>query len=120
MTHWNNWEDWKAGFYALTYTPEHVAMSVDLLSDERLFRQIAFDMLHAWPSAANHNLKHLQSGHNAWIGQASCLFAHAAPSIATRVAWGMMTNHAQTRANVVAVKVREAWERKYEQTPLGI
>lgn len=120
MTPWDNWEDWKAGLYLSEYTTEQVTCSLHLLTSPTEFREVAREMLQAWPNAADHNLRHLPSGHNSWIGQASCMYAHGAPSVATRIAWGMMTNAAQGAANRVAYRVLDEWGKSYAQETLGL
>lgn len=118
MTPWHNWEDFHAGLYSTAaYTAEDVERSVALLSDADAFGEAAYEMVNAWPNAALHNLHHMWSGRNAWIGQASCLYVHGSPALATREAWGTLSNDQQRTANRVATMVRERWERnKDDQT----
>lgn len=114
---WTEWEDWKAGLYADEVTATQVDHSRALLADPEQFGEVAREMVRSWPVAAFHNLRHMWSGRNAWIGQASCLYAHGAPAAATRQAWGLLSNEDQIAANAVAVAVRTAWEREgYAQT----
>ncbi len=96
--------------------------SIRLLADTDRFYDTATEMLQAWPNSAVHNLVYLWTGRNAWIGQASCLYAHNAPSGATREAWGMISNDKQRAANTVARCVREEWEDKADgrQTLFGL
>lgn len=107
---WAAWEDWRAGLYEPAFTPEHVVESVALLLDAERFREAAREMIREWPMATAHNLGALKTGRNAWIGQASCCYSHAAPAAATREAWGQLSGGAQIAANCVAKVVREEWE----------
>ncbi len=107
---WSEWEDYLQGMYRSAWTPESVDASRSLLTDPDQFYEVAREMLRHWPHAAQQNLRHMWSGRNAWLGQASCLYCHAAPAGATREAWGRMTNAEQTSANLIARQVRTEWE----------
>lgn len=103
---WAEWEDFQAGMYAPEFTPEHVQAAAALLSDPDEFFEVAREMVRAWPAAAHHNLDKLWTGRNAWVGQASCLYAYNCPSAATRLAWGTLTLEQQRTANRIAERVR--------------
>lgn len=111
MTAWIEWEDYQNGMYRPDYTPEHVAMSAELLGSPDDFREVAREMIRAWPGSAIHNLRNMWTGRNAWVGQASCLYAHNAPAIATREAWGTLTLDQQRAANQIADRARIEWEQ---------
>lgn len=113
MFPWLNWEDFQAGLYRVDYTNDHVAAAARLLSDPDEFLEVASEMVRAWTTAAHHNLKNMWTGRNAWIGQASCLYAYNAPGIATRLAWGTLTLDQQRAANRVAEQVRIEREQRH-------
>ena len=108
---WIKWEDWRNGLYHRDFLADHVSDSLRLLTDPDRFADTATEMFTEWPAATLHNLINMISGRNAWIGQASCLYAHGAPKAATCEAWGQMTQQQQNDANGVAVHVRSVWER---------
>ncbi len=108
---WSEWEDYKAGLYAPTSSALAGAASLALLCDPDQFRETAREMLREWPNATVQNIRHMWSGRNAWIGQATCCYAHGATSLDTRDAWGQMSNDQQRAANLVAREVRDEWER---------
>lgn len=112
MRPWDNWEDWRAGLYQTLHTIEHVNDSATLLCDPDAFYETALEMVREWPHSSVHNLVHMWSGRNAWLGQASCCYAHGAPGGATREAWGQMTNTEQNAANTAARSVRDHYERQ--------
>ena len=108
---WETWEDYAAGFYKSSIPiAMHVADSLELLTDPERFLDTAKEMMDHWTNSVVHNLVYMCSGQNAWIGQASCLYAHGAPPSATRKAWGKMTGTQQETANAVAAKARQEWE----------
>lgn len=107
---WSNWEDWRAGLYAPTVTDEQVADSARLLANPDHFLEVARELLREWPNAATHNLIHMWTGRRAWIGQASCMYAHGATAASTRVAWGHLTNGQQRIANTIADQVHDEWK----------
>jgi hypothetical protein len=107
---WHEWEDWCHGLYGTgTINPEQVKASVALLSDAERFRETALEMISEWPISANHNIYHLWTGKRAWIGQASCCYAHNATGQETREAWGLLTNEIRTAANEIADYVAESF-----------
>jgi hypothetical protein len=110
---WSNWEDYSAGLYHPNYTAAHVADATHMLSNPDEFREVAREMIRAWPVSAIQNLCHMWSGRNAWVGQASALYAYRAPGAATREAWGALTPDQQRAANATAADVRAEWERDY-------
>ncbi len=107
---WVEWEDYAAGMYAPDVTEEMVDESARLLGKPAEFHAAAASVIAAWPVAARHNLDHMWTGRNAWLGQAACCFAHQATSAATRVAWGLISPDSQRRANAVATTVRAGRE----------
>jgi len=113
MFPWTKWEDFQAGMYDLTYTAEQVLAAASLLSDVDEFHEVATEMVRAWPIAAHHNLKNMWTGRNAWIGQASALYAYGVPNIATRIAWGTLNLDQQRAANSVAERVRIEREQRH-------
>jgi hypothetical protein len=112
MAPWVTWEDYLEGMYWPQWTSDHVCSSEDLLADPDLFLEVAREMVRMWPVAAYHNLRNMWSGRNAWVGQASCLYAHGAPAGATRAAWGTLTIDQQRAANAIAERVRIEWEQR--------
>jgi hypothetical protein len=79
-------------------------------------------MLRAWPVAARQALRYMESGRNAWLGQATCCYAHGATSAETRQAWGSLSDEVQREANTIARGVRSEWEKDFidAQTLLGL
>lgn len=110
---WNDWEDFQAGLYALTSVrPDVVASSVDLLARPDEFLEVAREMVREWANAAEHNIVHLWTGRRAWIGQASCCYAHGATAAETREAWGKLSNQDQRAANEVADDVADRFRKE--------
>lgn len=111
---WGQWEDFDAGLYRADVSDEAVADSVALLADPDQFAEVAAEMVREWPNSAVHNLRFMWTGRNAWIGQASCLYAHGATGLATRRAWGMLTDQQRRAANAVAETIRTRWAQDAE------
>lgn len=108
---WMHWEDYRAGMYGTDMNLTLLDMSAELLRDPARFHETAREMLREWPNAAVHNLTHMWSGRNAWVGQAACCYSHGATSVTTRHAWGTLTDNEQRRANDIAKGLRDEWER---------
>jgi len=109
---WLDWEDYRAGMYRPDQDQDRQRLSAFLLTDLGGFRETAREMLREWPHAAHQNLHNMWSGRNAWLGQASCCYAHGATSADTRAAWGSLTNQQQTAANRVATDLRFLWSKE--------
>jgi len=116
---WADWEDWHAGLYARRLVrAESIVASLALLADADTFLEVGHEMVRTWPHAARHNLDHMWSGRRAWIGQASCCYAHGATADETKQAWGGLANAVQARANAIADEIADAYHRgwRYAQT----
>ena len=100
---WDDWEDYNEGMYERRAIRESmVVLSVDLLSDPDQFLEVGAEMVRVWGNAARQNLVNISTGKQAWIGQASCCYAHGATAEETKAAWGRMSNWSQVGANRVA------------------
>lgn len=111
---WHTWEDYQHGLYTVTFTPDDITASAALLADPDQFLEVAAEMVREWPVAAFHNLTNMPTSRNAWVGQASCLYAHGAPAVATRQAWGLLSDAQRRDANKVAETIRVRWEQNAE------
>lgn len=107
---WDDWEDWLAGMYEPTNSEDWLA-AARLLRDPDQFREAAREMIREWPHATRHNLGHMWSGRNAWVGQATCCYSLGLTAADTRRAWGTMSLGDQWTANQVARDIRAEWER---------
>lgn len=111
-TPWNSWEDWHAGLYAARPVDSAmVKLSVALLADRDQFREVASEMVRAWPNGARHGIGDLPDGARAWVGQSSCCYAHGASGRETREAWGLLTDAQRSVANAIADDVVERWRK---------
>lgn len=111
MMPFDAWEDFASGMYESRIDPAQVEMSAALLRDVNAFDEAAREMLREWPTASVQNIRHMWSGRNAWIGQATCCYSLGSTSPETRAAWGLLNNTEQRAANEVARLVRAAWEK---------
>ena len=109
MTPWNEWEDYQSGLYLKRLWKQNVASSARLLASPDEFWECGLEMIREWPKAAEQNLARHDSGHQPWIGQATCCYVHGATDAETREAWGKLTNDQQDAANKVADAVKEAY-----------
>jgi hypothetical protein len=104
---YTEWEDYKHGFYNTTcpsYLSEDelIQKSVSLLSDPERFNDKCRMVLHKWTNSAKVNLTNPETNHKAWLGQAACCYAHLAPNYITRIAWFMLDDKTQAKANRIA------------------
>lgn len=117
------WEDANNGMYDTTTriteeeTEKLTQLAIKLLSDPEKFYLTAKDMINDWSISAEQNLTIASRNHEAWIGQASCSYAHKIPERITKFAWRMMKVSAQSEANMVAQRVIDEWwnEQDYDR-----
>lgn len=64
----------------------------------------------AWPLSAQHQLSNRRQNRRSWLGQAACRFAVDATALATRTAWGLLTDPQRADANGAADLVIGEWE----------
>lgn len=117
----NIWEDWKEGMYKATCFMDDTQMVHDcylLLSCPEYFHECASFIIHNWPKSTEHNLTNRARNRQAWLGQASCCFAHGAPEYLTKQAWGLLTEKQQKIANAVADDWIAHFEKRYLEKSL--
>lgn len=104
------WEDHEDGMYGIPFDlgGELEAARGLLAAPTRLetAMQIVVD---AWPNSAEHHLTNLEENRRAWLGQAACRLSARATALATRAAWGQLTEPEQRRANHCADRVINEW-----------
>jgi hypothetical protein len=109
------WEDNRNGMYDTSpkYNEQEteilVQLAVKLLTDNDRFYSTAKDMVDDWKISAEQNLTIASRNHEAWLGQASCSYAHKIPERITKLAWKMLKVSEQLEANTVAQKVIDEW-----------
>ena len=115
---WHNykkWEDFQHGMYDTTKrysekeTDELAQKAVSLLSNPEKFYLTAKDMIDDWPIAAEVNLTTASRNFEAWVGQASCCYAHGVPEHITKQAWRLLKISEQLEANIAAQKIIDEW-----------
>jgi len=106
-THYKEWEDYKAGLYALTCENENelTQKSVRLLANPVSFFIAMESMLIEWPVACMVNLTDTSQNRQAWLGQAACCYNHSAPDYVTKKAWWLLTDDEREIANATAQKI---------------
>lgn len=95
--------------YSEKETEEIAQKAVSLLSDKERFYDTAKDMIGDWKVAAEVNLTTASRNFEAWIGQASCCYAHGIPEHITKQAWRLLSISQQLEANIVAQRVIDEW-----------
>lgn len=117
--HHDDWEDHRAGMFALSYGDEQggTREAAELLGDPDLLWAAMSAVAREWPVAAEHNLSHTTQNRQAWLGQAACCFALGVPEFLTRLGWHTLTTAQQVAANAVADQVIAEWEAAAETEP---
>ena len=105
------WEDWAAGMYRREpINHERVTAAGNLLACPTTFRDTATLMVAEWRYSTEHNLSDLSQNRQAWLGQASSLYAVGASQAETCIAWNTrMDDHQRWEANRVADTIINTW-----------
>ena len=90
-----------------------IQKAINLLSNPDEFEKVALKMIQAYRYSCEHNLSNPSMNKIAYIGQASCFFAHDIREDETRAAWAYLTDDQRNAANAVAEKVLRIWENEY-------
>jgi hypothetical protein len=116
FSHFETWEDYKAGLYKTSCVdgPQKLSKSIDVLSDQKLFKSQAEMMFIEWPEATKNNLTNMGLNRLAWVGQATCCFSHKAPDFITKQAWWELADRDRDEANSTASEVIEEWCERYD------
>ncbi len=110
---YDKWEDYQSGMYNMTFNEILIDKAVKVLSTEKLFENIAKKVISSWDMSCIVNFTNNSCNKLAWLGQASCCYKYNVPEMATRIAWGKLSNDQREKANDIAQKIIEIWTRKY-------
>lgn len=108
---YHEWEDYRAGMYGTSPTPDlHTNLARDLLADPPTLGAAMRSATTRWPVAAEHRLTAVDENRRAWLGAAACWMVGNCPEHATRAGWWQLTNRQQVAANGQADDVIAEWE----------
>lgn len=113
--HYSLWEDYKKGFYGYDFEDYDYKFnsSIELLGDDKHFKEVALDMIEHWEFSCEHNLTDPSINKVAYIGQASCCFNHGSPSELTKKAWWEIPEDKRNKADKVAKEVLLIWREEH-------
>ena len=121
--HYEIWEDYQAGMYNDSDCQDKdkkVFLSVELLSNEKRFRDVCISILENWKVASDENLSNTGMNRRAWLGAAACMYNHGCPEWLTRIAWSLLNKEIQFKANNVAEQIINIYERKNKELHSGM
>jgi hypothetical protein len=114
---YTQWEDWGAGMYGFPKDlKSETSAARALLCDPVLLEAGMTEATVAYPSAAEHQLSDYTQNRRSWLGQAACHVSAHATAIATRAAWGQLTDDDRAAANACADRVIASWELDHLDT----
>lgn len=116
------WEDYIYGMYkTIKQGDEIINKGVLLLGDEKLFFEVANELVINWQISTSINLTNNTINKKAWLGQASCCYKYGLTEESTRIAWGLLTEEQRIKANNVANKIIKTWiTKQYEKNQLRL
>lgn len=118
---YENWECYKAGFYA-TGLPGHdkqgcEIMYRDFLADDERFRGALQSVISEWKNSCEHYLTNTAMNRIAWLGQAAACYAMGLPS-EYRGGFHLLSADEQARANETALEYLNKWMAKNGREPV--
>ena len=107
------WEDYKCGMYdELKEGREtRIIIAMHLLASPTLCEKFMREVVKRWKIACEQVLTNQSVNRRAWLGQAACCLYAGVREDETRSAWGQLTEEEQNKANEIAEKVIEDYER---------
>lgn len=113
---YDKWEDYINGMYSKHHEDADILidLSKNMLSDQTKFYKYGKKMISEWVFSSDQNLSNKSINRMAWVGQATCCFAHEAPDFVTKKAWDSMEQKDRDAANKTAIKLINEWENRNE------
>ena len=108
------WECYKNGMYSQPSINEDeiIKISIELLSNDVWFFNTSLQVMNKWKVSTDVNLSNTSHNRQSWIGQSACCFLFGATEITTRKTWALLDKETQYKANLVADKIINIYERK--------
>jgi hypothetical protein len=112
---YTEWEDYKSGMYNLNNVFDKdikVIGAIKTLSNPDLFYKACVKVEKLWPISCSVNLTNSSMNRKAWVGAACCMIENQCVEYLTRIAWGLLNNDKQIKANKIAETFIQEYERK--------
>lgn len=111
---YTDWEDFKHGMYKKHCIDKDKKLidSINLLSNPDNFYNVLSELVKEWPISTSEHLTNVSENRRAWLGAAACCYYCNAPEFITRIAWSMLNNDVQERANTIAEIIIKEYERE--------
>lgn len=113
---YNEWEDWKGGFYSKAKIKNEIIATrnvLELFKNDDLFFRSACEMLDNWYYCTNYNLTNIATNRKSYIGQSTACYLYGYGSYFTSKVFVTLPKSVQNRANEVAIKIIKIYEEKY-------
>jgi hypothetical protein len=94
--------------------------AIKLLSDEKEFYNAGLRLLSEWKISCDENLSNTSQNRIAFIGQACCCLIYKVPEIITKSAWKRIDLQTQLKANAIAQKIINIYERQNNKIHKGL
>jgi hypothetical protein len=112
---YEKWEDYKSGMYnssGIIDKDKKVIESINLLSSPTDFYESCKKVMQEWKVSTDVNLSNKSINRRAWLGAAACMISNSCPEYLTRVAWSLLNEDVQQKANNIADKIIQEYERE--------
>ena len=118
---WENWECYKAGFYAERppaglSNEEGEEIYREFLSNSVAFASALDDVIAQWKNSCEHYLTNDRMNRIAWLGQASAAYAVQMPS-GCRGGYNRLTKEQQVEADAIALQYLNKWLEANDREP---
>lgn len=112
---YREWEDYQNGLYSVVSKEKeniYINKAVFLLTNEKLLFEIMYKVITEWKISSRQNLSDVTCNRKSWLGQSACCYYSKTPEYLTRKAWVSLTQKQMDKANNIANKVIDIWEKE--------
>ena len=119
--HYQKWEDFKNGMWRKVSPEDEVSMLAEakaFTGDHTKYGLAMMRVIREWPLTCEHNLTDNSINQKAFIGHCAVTLQLGIPEYITRMAWGMLTEEQQTKANERAQHAIDTWKLDFNSKKL--
>jgi len=119
--HYENWEDWKVGFYnncSGKEKPIKINQVLKMFNSKKLTEKYMNEVIDNWKYSCEHNFTNNTINQIAYLGQAACCLYKEIPATITMEAWSLLDVKVRDRSDMIALKTIKKWTAKNKNIQL--
>lgn len=118
---WHNHNDWEEvkynmyGCYNSVEKDELCERVIEFFNNEKMVKKYMRIVIDKFKNSCEHIFTNPSFNHIAWLGQASIAYRLLIPSDITRIAWNLLDEKTQEKANNIAKDEIKRWWSKFQK-----